>query len=137
MGAAEPATEWRLHERARRDDRPGPDQRHSLARRGAAPPCRTLTAPAKEVPLDDSTFDRLTKTLADGLSRRCMVRLLGGGLSGTLGALLGQGAVHEALAATSCTSDEDCASFTTTCTQGVCDGNVFRRGSCFGQPVND
>src|SRR5690348_3629173 len=74
--------------------------------------------------MDDRTFDRVTKALAGGLSRRRVVHLVGGGLSGALAGFLGQGAVSEAQGVT-CSTDTDCASLNTICATFVC-----AQGSC-------
>lgn len=89
--------------------------------------------------MDDPTFDRVAKTLAGGLSRRRVVQLVGGGLSGALAGLLGRRAVSQAQTTpnVSCFSTSQCPA-PTVCATYICVGaGPSGPGICLATLVNN
>jgi Dictyostelium (slime mold) repeat len=74
--------------------------------------------------MDDQGFDRLAKAVAEGVTRRRMLRLVGGGLTAAAAGLFGRSRGGVFAQSTSCSTDAECdlgnACTEDHCIDGVC-----------------
>jgi Dictyostelium (slime mold) repeat len=91
--------------------------------------------------MDDQGFDRLTKAVAEGVTRRRLLRLVAGGLTAAAAGLFGRsrgGVFAQAQCSTDADCDDDNACTEDRCVQGLCvntpiscdDGNPCTADSC-------